>query len=117
MPMKTRLGPSQSQPLDRPVAWACLASNLLVLPGLGSVTAGRRIGYAQMGVALVGFGLTGIWFVWFMIQWIHSEEMPTVFGPYFWTCCLGVTLSALAWSWALASSIGILKDAYSQEEK
>ena len=115
--MKTRLGPSQSKPLDRPVAWACLASNLLVLPGLGSVTAGRRIGYAQMGVAMVGFGLTGFWFIRLMIQWIHTGEMPSLFGPYFWTGCLGVILFALAWSWALASSIGILMAAYSQEKK
>ena len=115
--MKTPLEPSPSKPLDRPVAWACLASNLLVLPGLGSVTAGRRIGYAQMGLALAGFGLTGFWFVGLMIEWVHSGEMPLVFGPHFWTGCLGVTLFALAWSWALASSIGILRTAYSQEKK
>ncbi len=113
--MKSFLEPPQSKSLNRPAAWACLVSNLLVLPGLGSVTAGRRIGYAQMATALVGFGLTALWVFWYLLQVIESGDLPPMGGAHLWTCVLGITLFALAWSWALASSIGILRAAYSQK--
>ena len=44
--------------MDKPTAWACTASNLAVLPGLGSLAAGRRVGYAQATLAILGFGST-----------------------------------------------------------
>ena len=106
--MKTSSVPRSCSAIDRPTAWACLLANLLVLPGLGSVTVGRRSGYAQAALALTGVGLTLFWCGWVVIQWKRSGQLPETVGPYFWTALAGIGLFALAWSWALVSSIRLL---------
>jgi hypothetical protein len=94
--------------LDRSAAWGCLVANVFVLPGLGTVTAGRRIGYLQGALALIGFGMTASWCVWFLGRWMHSGAVPDQVGPYFPICLAGMVLFALAWTWALMSSLRIL---------
>jgi hypothetical protein len=86
-------------------------ANLLLWPGLGTVTAGRRVGYAQMAMSLAGFGLTCFWVIWIARRWIASQEIPENLGPYLWTCLSGLTLFAIAWTWALASSFFLVMNA------
>ncbi|MCL5096678.1 MAG: hypothetical protein M1608_03950 [Candidatus Omnitrophica bacterium] len=109
--MKKFLGPRTPRPIDRSAAWACLLANLLVLPGLGSLTAGRRTGYFQAAFALAGLVLTAQWAAWFAIEWVHRGQMPQGLGPYFRNGLLGIALFVLAWCWSLASSIWILNSA------
>src|SRR5260221_4896318 len=45
------------QPLSRAKAWMCVAMNQLAFPGLGTVMAGRKIGYFQAAIMLAGFFL------------------------------------------------------------
>jgi hypothetical protein len=89
-------------------------SNLLVLPGLGSITAGhRRRGYVQVVLSLAGLAMTLAWCVWFFSQWLRLGEMPVSFGPYLWICLAGIALFLIGWLWALGTSLAILRTAYS----
>lgn len=96
---------------DRATAWGWLASNLLVLPGLGSVMGGKRIGYAQMTLAVAGFGLTGFWFISFLRAWATTQTFPFDGGPHLLWGLLGVALFVAGWCWAFATSLRILRAA------
>lgn len=82
-----------------------LLSNLLVLPGLGSLFAGRKVGWVQAPLALAGFALTSFWFVTFVATWIRTRAFPFEGGPYFRLGLLGVALFAAAWLWALGTGL------------
>lgn len=106
--MKKRLfGPRE--PLDPTVAWSCLVTNLLVLPGLGTLVAGRRTGFAQAALALAGFALTLAWLVFFIATWIRLRAFPFGGGPSLRWGVLGVLLFLLAWLWSLASGLAIVR--------
>ena len=84
-------------------------ANALVLPGLGSLIAGRRSGWAQAAVALAGFALTAVWFVWFVAAWLREGSFPLDAGPYLPAGALGVVLFALSWVWALATGLQLVR--------
>jgi hypothetical protein len=83
-------------------------ANLLVLPGLGSLIAGRRSGWAQAAVALAGFALTTVWFVWFVAEWARSGNFPLDAGPYLPAGALGVLLFAVSWTWGLITGLAVV---------
>ncbi len=97
--------------LDRSAAWGCLIANVFVLPGLGTLTAGRVSGYIQAPLALIGFGLTTAWCIGFVMRWVRHGAFPDEVGPYLWVCLLGILLFLVAWSWALMTSVRILAGA------
>ena len=105
--------------LNASKAWSCVLVNQLAFPGLGTVWAGRRGGRVQVTLMLAGFFLTvgfmcGI--IFHMLSSVldfsgHSAEPSwTRYRPYFWIGEIGLGLCAVAWVWALMSSIGILRD-------
>jgi Ca2+/H+ antiporter len=98
-----------ANPLDRPTARACVLTNLLVLPGLGTLIAGKRTGYAQATLALTGFILTMLWAVRLIAIWIRTNYFPCTIDTYFWIGMTGAALFAIGWLWALASSLRILR--------
>lgn len=106
---KQRLG--WGAPVDETRAWACLVTNLLALPGLGTLMAGRRAGWIQGLLALGGFVFTTIWFVDFLQTWFRTGSLPLQPGPSFALALLGVGLFGVSWAWALVSSIGIVRGA------
>jgi hypothetical protein len=107
--MKMFLARIPTRPLDRPTAWACVAANLLVLPGLGSWILGRVVGLVQMALSVVGFGLTLIWAFWLAQAWLALKHLPADPGPHLVKAVAGVLLFAAAWFWALFNSITILR--------
>jgi len=109
-----RSGGRIARPLDRSEAWSCLAANLLALPGLGSVAAGRRAGYAQMALALVGFGLTLLWVGGLAWRWAKFGEPPRMGGWRFWAGLGGIAAFAAAWAWALGTSLELLRQSREQ---
>jgi hypothetical protein len=101
--------------LTRQRAWACVAINQLAFPGLGTIMAGRRVGYVQAIVMVAGFCL----FVGFMLGFfaalghsvIGERDQPAegYYQKWQWALWNGLALTALAWIWALVSSILMLR--------
>lgn len=103
--MKTSSAPDAP---DRSSAWAWTLTNLLVLPGLGSLAAGRKVGWAQVGVALAGLGLVGYGLVRLIRDWLAAGLAPVFeFTPALGCLLAGLGVSAVAWFWALATSIQV----------
>ena len=123
--MKISLALGPRQPLNRQTAWGCLTSNL-ALPGSGSLLAGYRTGYAQLALAMIGLAGTS-WFgiqfiVWQLLNWskFHGPEidpmeaLEAIWRHLRWAL-LSLAIAALAWIWALATSLRILQAAKKAE--
>ena len=94
----------------RQAAWGFVLTNL-VLPGLGTFAAGRRLeGALQLVISQSGFALMMVCANSFVRTWIRLGSLPEDFGPHVGFCTLGLALFFLAWIWSLASSYGILQD-------
>lgn len=109
MRMKTSSASELRKPIDRVKAKNYLVLNLLACPGLGTVLAGRRVGYLQLAAAVVGFGLFLGWFVWFFATILTRLDYPES-GRWNWSVVMwGSLLFGGAWFWSLFSSLAILK--------
>ena len=90
--------------------------NLLVLPGLGSFLARRRIaGAAQAMLAGVGAGLSVWWLALLARQWAQDGYFPWDGGNDFRIGVTGVLVFAVAWVWSLATSLAVLRAARSRQ--
>ena len=99
--------------MDPSRAMSCLAANLLVLPGLGTLVAGRRWGVVQAALALAGFALTLGWLTFFVMAWIQLGAFPLTGGPHLSWGILGVAVFGAAWLWSLATGLAVLREARS----
>lgn len=85
--------------------------NQLATPGLGSLLAGRILaGLGQLAVAVLGFAMVLAWFLTVIIQFyslISGNGNPRSVA---WLGLSGFGVFALAWCWALVSTIGILRE-------
>jgi hypothetical protein len=89
--------------------------NLFATPGLGSLLARRWVaGTGQLVVFLAGFLLFLGWFVRVMKDYyglmFNSQEEPDMHA-YLWMLEAGVVLCAIAWVWALVTSLQLLRAA------
>jgi hypothetical protein len=95
---------------SRQAAWGCVMSNL-VLPGVGTFVAGRRVeGVLQVAVSQTGFALSLLWAVLFVRDWIREGSLPVDITARLWLGVLGVGLFLLAWLWSVGSSVVILRN-------
>lgn len=111
MPMKTPSAPVPPKPIDRPAAWACTITNLAALPGLGTIAAGRKVGYAQAALALTGFALNLVWAFLLVRDWRAEGALPTDFRPSLWLGIAGVFIFGTGWLWSLSSSLQLHRQA------
>ena len=103
---------SDSKPpktLDRAAAWASLLTNLLVLPGLGTIIAGQSGGWLQAALSLIGLLMMTGWMGWFVWTWASLQQIPQTTGPYFWTAMLGIALFLAGWTWSMISSLVLIQ--------
>jgi hypothetical protein len=92
-------------------AWACLVANLVGIPGLGTLMARQTGAVAQLTLAIAaGISLTW-WLAAFVLAEIRTMELPPPGGPPLALLLWGVVLFALAWIWALVSSLSLLRTA------
>lgn len=98
-------------------AWLCALVNQLACPGLGTLLAGQKVGFVQLILMLVGFGLVMLFMVmWFAatfrlasdLAWTEEQYQAQV-RLWRWALWVGLGLCGLAWGWALASSIAIVR--------
>lgn len=93
---------------ERDRAWAAFSVNLVVLPGLGSLLMGRRSGWLQAPLALGGMALGLRWLVLVLLDWRRAGALPETL-PRAGLLLEGVALFALAWLWALATGLALLR--------
>jgi hypothetical protein len=101
-------------PRNRSEAWTCVMANLVACPGVGTLMAGRKIGYAQGGLAVAGAIPLAGYISWFSFQKFNALlnvegnlHAAAGYGPW-WIGAVGLGIFALAWLWSLVSSIQIL---------
>lgn len=88
---------------------------MVTLPGVGSLMAGRRVGWLQTLLAATGFMLTIWWATTFIVAWVVTRELPTDGGSHLLAGVLGVFLFVVAWLWAFATGLAILRAANEPE--
>jgi len=113
--MKRFLAPADRKPIDKPTAWACTVTNLVTLPGLGTLAGGRRIGYVQGVLALVGFVLSGWGGIGLIRSWMAEGELPLGFTPDLIRGLVGIIVYGTAWLWSLGSSVAFHREAKANE--
>lgn len=104
-----------------------VATNL-ALPGFGSLMAKRAAGWPQAALTVVGFGLTTIFGVRFMIWFFQNtdllygresdpvESMMALWRAVRWAL-LGIGLFAVSWLWSLATNAEILRSSKRDDER
>jgi hypothetical protein len=115
--MRIFSAPALDKPLDRRRAWVCVAVNQLAFPGLGTIMAGRRTGFPQAAMMLLGFFIAMGFMLWFIfcalrglsVGW-SEDQFHAAYRPYLWAGETGLALCLAAWGWALVSSVGILRE-------
>lgn len=104
-----------------------VAANL-ALPGFGSLMAKRAVGWPQAALTIVGFALTSIFGVRFIIWFFQNMDMlygaesdPVESLLALWRnvrwALLGIGLFAVSWLWSLATNAEILRSARKLEAK
>ena len=101
-----------AQSLSEGRAWACLMTNVLVLPGAGTMAAGRLLaGLVQAILAIVGFVMVCIWMVAWVSEMVRQAEVPTGLGAHAGLGLFGLLLAVVSWAWGFASGLAILREA------
>ena len=116
--MKTT--PSSPQSTRKPLpAWVLVIINQLAFPGLGTILAGRRAGWPQAALMVVGFCLTMtflLWYLWCCLRYLREPNWDegnwyASYAPLFWALRYGLGFSGVAWLWAWLDSLAILRAA------
>ena len=98
--------------MERRRAYTLVGLNLLVIPGLGTFLAGRRIsGLLQVALAVAGLLLCARWISQFMSVVLAAEELPDLEAIPFRLLTIGFAVVIAAWLWSLVSSLQILRAA------
>lgn len=102
----------------RETAWACLVSNQLVLPGLGTILAGRPVGYVQAAFSALAALGAGIFIVWALPRLGDMLNLPEddeallalfeAWRPWMMLGLGSIAVFLFTWCWAWCSSISIL---------
>jgi hypothetical protein len=95
-------------------AWGMAAANLLLWPGLGTALARKKSGLVQMGLSGGGLLLTVVGMAGFYFRWMTTTEFPGWRDRYVLCFAAGMVCFAIAWLWALGSSIQIIRAARTQ---
>jgi|GEM_PF-3625072 len=104
------LAPGQTVGVGR--AWGCLALNLFVTPGFGSLLGGwPRSGVFQFLLALAGVGCFGGWVFGVLRQFYGAWEHDVSAEVRWWPMVLGLGLFLCAWLWGLVTGVLIVQAA------
>ena len=90
-------------------AWVCLLTNVVGVPGLGTLMAQRWEGVPQLTLALAGGVLITWWLVAFLMAEMRTMMLPPPDGPALGLVLWGLTLFMAGWIWSLASSLAVFR--------
>lgn len=100
--------------------------NALAFPGLGTIMAGRAIGYVQAALMSVGFFLSCGFMVWYLASSVAAlnrfmltgtqEDLSPQFKPWLWVLWLGLAVSVIAWGWSMVTSLMLLREVPAAKE-
>jgi hypothetical protein len=96
------------------------------MPGVGSLVAGRRCGYAQFVLSIAGMLLTMVFaarfFAWYSAHMPRMKEMdldPLEELAGMWMVArwsvLGIALFAMGWLWGLGTGLALVREAKEAE--
>jgi len=106
------------RPLDRSTARNSVLINQLATPGLGSLLAGRWLaGIGQLLLAVAGFTMVVAWFAMVLIQMyqqINGEAEPKSVA---WLGEAGALTFAASWLWAWITSLSLLRQTKSSQNR
>lgn len=98
--------------ITRGRAWTCFVVNQLVCPGIGTIIAGKRIGFVQAVVMIAGFCMAltyGLMYInaayKFTLDASATETQWKAMQPPVWMGLTGFAFCGIAWFWSLCSSI------------
>jgi hypothetical protein len=98
--------------MARPRVYALVGLNLLVLPGLGTFLAGRRIsGMLQIALAVAGFLLSGRGVLQLINFRLTPDGFPDLDAIPLRALAISCGWMLAAWLWSLVSSLQILRAA------
>jgi len=111
---------SSSRTRNRGRAWGIAVANQLALPGLGTVMAGRKIGYVQLAFSVLGVLMTTSFLVWCVPNfgdWFPPPEDDSILMahlekwlPWLLIAGTGVLFFGIGWFMALFSSRSIIRE-------
>jgi hypothetical protein len=94
--------------------------NALAFPGLGTIMAGRAMGYVQAALMSVGFFMSSGFIGWYLVSSVAAlnrfmftgvqEDLSQQYKPWLWVLWLGLAISAIAWGWSMVSSLMLLRE-------
>lgn len=90
-------------------AWACLLTNVVGVPGLGTLMARRWEGVPQLTLSIAGGILLTWWLAALAVAELRTMTFPPDGGPALGPALWGLTLFACGWLWALASSLAFYR--------
>jgi hypothetical protein len=103
--------------LDESKVKAWRAANTFVLPGIGSIMAGRRAGYSQAILATGGFCLSNIWLFSAAIHFLTTGEIGEDILKQLLFALGGIGLFLAAWTWAQFTNRALLRDLRNQRKE
>jgi hypothetical protein len=107
---------SGKRPLNRTTARNSFLINQFATPGLGSLMAGRWMeGIGQLILAVIGFCLVIAWFFFYMLQFYQQLNSDASAKSVAWLGEAGAVIFAVAWLWALVTSLSLLRKARANE--
>jgi hypothetical protein len=104
------------KPVKRTPIWVCVLINQGAFPGMGTILAGQRSGYAQASIMVIGFLLVMGYMAVYLTAvtryvmggnaWTEAD-FHSKYRPYLWALYNGLGLCLVAWVWALFSSLAM----------
>jgi hypothetical protein len=91
-------------------ARALLLVNLVVLPGIGSFLAGRRlVGVTQATLALAGLAAVAVWLSVVVGKWLELDTLDEFETIVLWAGLTGAGMMLTAWFWGLSTGLSVLR--------
>jgi hypothetical protein len=108
---------SGGKPLSPAAARNCFLVNQFATPGLGSLMGGRIVaGLGQLLLALLGAGLFIFWIAKILQEEVNLADVETPVSYGKWGVA-GACFFAASWLWSLLTSINLIREAQTQEQK